>query len=116
MKNIFKTKLKVGDTVKVISGAEKFRGETGTITRFGKEKQRVFLEGVKVCKKHIAPQKSAIHPEGGIVEIPGSFHISNVMFMCTENNRPVKLSRKVTSDGKKVRLTRGSKVKAVEVV
>lgn len=113
--NKFKTKLKVGDNVMVISGAEKYRGKTGTITSFSKVKNRVFIEGVKVCKKHIAPQKSALHPEGGIIEIPGSFHVSNVMFMCETNNRPVKLSKKVSSDGKKVRLSRGLKVEAVEL-
>lgn len=68
-------KLKVNDKVKVIAG--KAKGTETTITKISGE--RVFLaEGITV-KKHIKPSQT--NPEGGIMEMPGSVHISNVQLV-----------------------------------
>jgi large subunit ribosomal protein L24 len=67
--------VKKGDEVVVISGAEK--GKRGKIINVNAAKQRVFIEGVRIIKRHT--RKSQQHPQGAIVEREGSIHISNVM-------------------------------------
>lgn len=67
--------VKKGDEVVVISGAEK--GKRGKIINVNAAKERVFVEGVRIIKRHT--RKSQQHPQGAIVEREGSIHISNVM-------------------------------------
>lgn len=108
-----KTRIKVGDTVKVISGAHK--GSQGRVIEVLREAGRVRIEDVALIKRHLAPQKNPRHPEGGIIEGPGSIHISNVMVVSTELNRPVRVGSAFTQDGSKKRVARGRGLKAVEL-
>lgn len=66
--------VKKGDKVQVIAGNHK--GKTGTITSINEAKHRVIVEGVRKIKKAIKPSEA--NQEGGIVEIDGTIHISNV--------------------------------------
>jgi large subunit ribosomal protein L24 len=70
-----KCHVKKGDEVVVIAGAEK--GKRGKIISVSAGKQRIFVEGVQIIKRHT--RKSQQHPQGAIVEREGSIHISNVM-------------------------------------
>ena len=70
-----KCHVKKGDEVVVIAGADK--GKRGKIINVNPSKQRVFIEGVRIIKRHT--RKSQQHPQGAIVEREGSVHISNVM-------------------------------------
>jgi large subunit ribosomal protein L24 len=112
-----KTKIKKGDLVKVISGAKDIKGKTGKVLEVLRDGDswRVRLEGLRIVKKHIKPQKSPKHPEGGIVEGAGSIPISNVMLMSEKLGRPVRTGASFTSDGKKQRVGRGKNVKAEQV-
>ena len=67
--------VKKGDEVVVIAGTEK--GKRGKIIYVATGKQRVFVEGVRITKRHM--RKSQQHPQGAIIEREGSIHISNVM-------------------------------------
>jgi large subunit ribosomal protein L24 len=79
----FKTKLKRSDEVVVISGKEK--GKRGKILRIDTGKGRVYVEGINMVKK--ALRKSQQNPNGGIAEVEGSLHISNVMAVDRRGNR-----------------------------
>ena len=70
-----KLHIKVGDTVKVISGESK--GQEGQISSIDREKMRATVSGVNMIKKHNKP--SAANPQGGIEEKEGTLHISNLM-------------------------------------
>jgi large subunit ribosomal protein L24 len=70
-----KLHIKVGDTVKVISGESK--GQEGKISNIDREKMRATVSGVNMIKKHNKP--SAANPQGGIEEKEGTLHISNLM-------------------------------------
>lgn len=70
-------KLQKGDKVKIIAG--KYKNETGMIKYIDAKKQRIFFENLIKLKKHTKPDN--INPDGGINEIPGSIHISNVMLL-----------------------------------
>jgi large subunit ribosomal protein L24 len=111
-----KTRIKRGDTVKVISGGNK--GETGKVLEVIRDgdKWRVRVEGVNITKRHLKPQRSPKHPEGGIVEGAGSIPISRVMIVSEKLGRPVRTGATFTSDGKsKERVARGRKLKAEKV-
>ena len=72
-----KLKLKKGDLVKVLTGDS--RGQEGKILSIDTKKSRVIVEGVNKIKKHA--KASAKNPNGGITEMEGSVHISNLMFV-----------------------------------
>lgn len=67
-------KVKVGDTVKVIAGADK--GKTGKVLKTLKKESRVVVEGVHIVKKHCKPNNT--NDKGGIFEIEAPIHVSNV--------------------------------------
>jgi len=67
--------VKRGDAVVVISGSHK--GKEGKILEVLPAKDRARIEGVAMVKRHT--KKSQEHPQGAIVELEGSVHISNLM-------------------------------------
>jgi large subunit ribosomal protein L24 len=69
--------VKKGDTVQVISGNHK--GASGKVLQLLPAKQQVFVEGVRLIKKHT--RKSQEHPQGAIIEREGPIHVSNVKLM-----------------------------------
>jgi len=69
-----KTHVKKGDEVEVIAGNHK--GKRGTVLEVRAAKGQVVVEGVRKIKK--AVRKSEKHPDGGIIELDGAVHISNV--------------------------------------
>jgi large subunit ribosomal protein L24 len=92
-------KIRKGDNVVVIAGAHK--GSTGTVARVLPERDQVVVEGVNRVKRHMKPTPRS--PEGGIVEKDMPIHISNVMLVDPETNKPTRV-RFETADGKKVRV------------
>jgi large subunit ribosomal protein L24 len=93
------TRLKKGDTVKVIAGKEK--GKTGKVLSRDLAKQRVIIEKVNLIKRH---KKADAKGKGGIVEKEGSIHLSNVMYLCNKCGTGVRIGYKITEDGKKSRV------------
>lgn len=117
-----KCKIKKGDLVKVISGGQDIKGKSGKVLEVLKDGDsvRVRVEGLRIIKKHIKPQRSAKHPEGGIVEGAGSIPIAHVMLFSETLNRPVRTGTvSKTGEGKasllKERVVRGAKLKADKV-
>lgn len=71
-----KIKLKAGDEVYVITG-KAASDKPAVIVKVDRKKERVAVEGRNVIKKAI--RRSQAHPNGGIVEMEGFIHVSNVM-------------------------------------
>jgi len=100
-----KSKIKKGDTVKVIAGAA--IGQEGTVLDIDRKKERVFVEGLNVTnKKHVKPQSDKANPDGGIVEKDRGVHISNVMIVGA--NGPERIGRKLDENEKLVRFGKKS--------
>jgi len=74
MSGRIKTHVKKGDEVVVISGNHK--GSSGKIINILPTKSQVFVEGVRMIKKHV--KRNQDHPDGAILEREGPIHISNV--------------------------------------
>ena len=93
-----------GDTVVVIAGKE--RGKKGKVLRVIPEKGRVVVERLNMIKKHQKPTQKI--RQGGIIEREGSIHLSNVMLVDPNSDKPTRVGMKALSDGKKVRVARRS--------
>lgn len=68
-----KTHVKIGDTVKIISGSAK--GKEGKVLAINTAKNSVVIEGAKEMTKAIRPTEQS---EGGLVKLDKPIHISNV--------------------------------------
>ncbi len=94
-------KLKKGDKVKIIAGADK--GKVGTIQKVFPKVNRVVVDGVHTVKKHQKPSQS--NPEGQIIEMYAPVDASNVALYDEKAKAIVKVGYKVV-DGKKVRVNK----------
>ena len=86
-------KIRRDDMVRVISGKEK--GRTGRVLRVDPQKERVFVEGVNIVKRHQRPRslRDAQRSQeiGGIVEKEGPIHVSNVMLLDPKSGEPTRV-------------------------
>jgi len=96
-----KFKLKTGDSVRVIAGANK--GSEGKIVKIISKVSRAIVEGVNMVSKHVKP--SAENPQGGINKFEAPIHISNLMLL--ENGETTKVGYRIEGD-KKVRFSKKS--------
>ena len=80
--------IKTGDQVQVIAGKEK--GRSGRILRVDHKRDRVYVEGLNIQKRHKRP--NAADSEGGIVEREGPIHVSNVLLFSEKLGKGVRVS------------------------
>lgn len=97
-----KLKIKKGDMVVVIAGADK--GAEGEVLEVFPTKNRAIVEDVNMVKKHSKP--TGDNP-GGIIDKPASVHISNLMLIDPKSGEPTRVGRRV-EDGKIVRYAKDS--------
>ena len=102
-------KIRRDDTVRVIAGKD--RGRTGRVKSVDLKKHKVYVEGVNIVKRHIKPRTlrdtQRAQEIGGIVEMEGPIHVSNVMLIDPESGEPTRLGIK-RDGGKRVRVARKS--------
>jgi large subunit ribosomal protein L24 len=102
-------KIRRDDTVRVIAGKD--RGRTGRVKSVDPKKQKVYVEGVNIVKRHIKPRTlrdtQRAQELGGIVEMEGPIHISNVMLVDPSSGEPSRVGVK-RDDGKRVRVAKKS--------
>ena len=98
-------KIRRDDEVVVTGGKD--RGKTGRVLRVDPKKERVYVEGLNIIKRHQRPVPSAdpLKSAGGVVEREGPIHISNVMLVDPKDKRPTRvgISRE---DGIRIRVTK----------
>ncbi len=87
-----------GDRVRVIAGKDK--GKEGKVLRSLPERERVVVENVNMIKKHTRPTQK--NRQGGIVEMEGTIHVSNVMLVCPSCGQATRVGRR-REDGVRVR-------------
>jgi large subunit ribosomal protein L24 len=102
-------KVRRDDTVEVISGKDK--GKTGKVLRVEPKKNRVFVEGMNIQKRHTKPRsiRDAQRSEsvGGVIEKEGPIHISNVMLVDPKTNKPTRVTVK-RENGQRTRVAKKS--------
>jgi large subunit ribosomal protein L24 len=103
-------KIRREDIVMVISGKD--RGKTGKVTRVDPVKQRVYVDGLNIIKRHERPRQvpgaQRAETVGGVIERPGPIHISNVALLDPKDNKPTRVGIDRV-DGKAYRVARRSK-------
>jgi large subunit ribosomal protein L24 len=98
-------KIRRDDEVMVISGKD--RGKTGKVLRVDPKKERVYVEGLNIVKRHQKP--SALNPnaQAGVIEREGPIHVSNVALVDPKEKKPTRVGIK-REDGKRFRVARRS--------
>ena len=102
-------RLKAGDLVIVVGGKD--RGKRGKILRVEPKKDRVYVEGLNIVKRHQRPQQvggaQRAETVGGVIEREGPIHVSNVMLADPKDDKPTRVGIE-TADGKRFRIARRS--------
>jgi large subunit ribosomal protein L24 len=101
-------KIRSGDQVKVTAGKD--RGKSGRVLRVEPTKERLFVEGLNMVKRHTRPQQVAgaqsQQQVGGVIEREGPIHISNVMLLDAKG-QPTRV-RIERENGKRIRVAKSS--------
>jgi large subunit ribosomal protein L24 len=97
-------RIRKGDTVVVISGAD--RGKQGEVLQVLPKDDRARVQGVNIAKKHTKPK--GMGQPGGIVEVEATIHLSNLMLIDPKSEKPTKVGFRVLEDGRKVRVAKAT--------
>ena len=86
-------RIKTGDEVIVIGGKD--RGKRGKVLRVEPKKDRVYVEGLNIVKRHQQPAQVAgaqrAEQVGGVIEKEGPIHVSNVMLVDPKDGKPTRV-------------------------
>jgi large subunit ribosomal protein L24 len=99
-------KIRHDDAVIVISGKDK--GKTGKVIRVEPAKDRVYVEGLNMVKRHQRPVAGRPNLQVGVIEKEGPIHVSNVAILDPSEHKPTRVGYKTNEQGKRVRVTRRS--------
>lgn len=94
-------KIKKGDTVRVIAGADK--DKEGKVIAVNHKKGTVIVEGVNMITKHTKP--SMANQQGGIIHQEAPIDASNVMYLA--DGKVSRIGFKMEGD-KKVRVAKAT--------
>ena len=97
-----KTKLKKGQTVKLIVGVDK--GKTGEIIKLFPNDYSALVKGINIKKKHQKPTKEQ---KGGIVNIEKPVHLSNLKVI--DGKKDLKIEKKTAVKKIEVKKTNDKK-------
>ena len=102
-------KIRRDDMVKVISGKD--RGKTGRVLRTEPGRARVYVEGLNIQKRHQRPRTlrdtQRAQEMGGVIEVEGPIHVSNVQLLDPESGEPTRVA--IKRDGnRRVRVAKKS--------
>jgi large subunit ribosomal protein L24 len=99
-------KVRSGDQVRVIAGKD--RGKSGRVLRVEPAKERLYVEGLNMVKRHMRPQQvrdtQRGQSVGGVIEREGPIHVSNVMLL-DPKGQPTRV-RLEREDGKRFRVAK----------
>jgi large subunit ribosomal protein L24 len=103
-------KIRRDDDVIVISGKD--RGKTGKVMRVDPEKNRVYVEGLNIIKRHTRPSQipGSANAAGGVIEREGPIHISNVMLIDPKDKKRTRIGIS-RENGKRFRVAKRSGTK-----
>ena len=99
-------KIRREDNVRVIAGKD--RGKSGRVLRVDRARQRVFVEGLNIQKRHQRARTMAQMQSGqggGVIEREGPIHVSNVMLIDPTSGEPTRVGVR-RDGGRRVRVAR----------
>src|SRR5258708_7757901 len=99
-------RIKTGDEVIVTGGKD--RGKKGKVLRVEPTRDRLYVEGLNIVKRHQRPQQVAgaqrAEQVGGVIEKEGPIHLSNVMLLDPKDGKPTRVGIEI-QDGTRYRIS-----------
>jgi large subunit ribosomal protein L24 len=97
-------RIRTEDTVIVIAGKDK--GKTGKVIRTDPKKDRVFVEGLNMVKRHQRPIPGRQNMPVGVIEKEGPIHVSNVAIVDPKDHKPTRIGITRDDEGRRKRVSR----------
>jgi large subunit ribosomal protein L24 len=102
-------RIRADDEVIVVGGKD--RGKRGKVLRVEPKKQRVYVEGLNMVKRHQRPRQVAgaqrSEQVGGVIEKEGPIHLSNVQLADPRDHKPTRVGIELV-EGKRHRVAKRS--------
>jgi large subunit ribosomal protein L24 len=102
-------RIRTGDEVIVIGGKD--RGKRGTVLRVDPRRDRLYVEGLNIVKRHQKPRQvpgaDRAEQVGGVIEKEGPIHLSNVMLADPKDGKPTRVGIEL-AEGKPYRVAKRS--------
>jgi large subunit ribosomal protein L24 len=90
-------------------------GKQGRVLRVDPQRDRLYVEGLNIVKRHQRPRSLKDTQRGGqvggVIEKEGPIHISNVMLVDPGDGRPTRIGIERGAKGERVRVAKRSKSK-----
>ena len=99
-------RIRTDDEVVVISGKD--RGKTGKVIRVDRERDRVYVEGVNIVKRHQRPMPGRPNMQVGVIEREGPVHVSNVALVDPKEKKPTRIGITRNAEGRRMRVAKRS--------
>jgi large subunit ribosomal protein L24 len=99
-------RIRTDDEVVVISGKDK--GKTGRVLRVDRAKERVYVEGLNMVKRHQRPLPGRPNLQVGVIEREGPIHVSNVAIVDPKDHKPTRVGVRRDEHGRRMRVTKRS--------
>ncbi len=93
--------IRKGDTVVVLSGAEK--GKTGRVLSVDGKKGTVVVERIRLIKRHTKPGRQQAM-QGGIIEKEAPLPLCKIALVDPKTGKATRLRHQFLADGSKVRV------------
>ena len=97
-------RIKKGDQVVVITGADK--GRRGEVLQVMPKDERALVRGVRIVKRHT--KATGMGQQSGIIEKEGPIHLSNLMLIDPKSDKPTKVGFRLLDGGAKVRVAKAT--------
>lgn len=92
-------RIRVGDTVEIISGNDS--GQRGKVMKIVSKHGKVVVEGMNRAFKHL--KRSQKNPQGGRLSKEMPLQASNVMLVCSACSQASRVGVRIAADGSKQR-------------
>jgi len=103
--------IRTGDTVEVVTGAD--RGTKSRVVQIDRAKKKALVENVNRVYKHV--KRSQKHPQGGRLSKEMPVQLSNLMYVCTSCGVRTRLGARYTDEGVKERFCKKCGASAGEI-
>ncbi len=97
-------RIRTDDQVVVLAGKDK--GKTGKVIRTDPKKDRVFVEGLNMVKRHQRPIPGRQNMPVGVIEKEGPIHVSNVAIVDPKDHKPTRIGITRDDEGRRKRVSR----------
>jgi len=99
-------RIRKDDEVIVISGKDK--GKTGKVLRTDPKKDRVYVAGLNMVKRHQRPNPGRPNMQVGVIEKEGPIHVSNVAMIDPKDHKATRIGIRRDENGRPMRFSKRS--------